>query len=85
MIAAHRDEPVRTGTEEMIGAGAEVAHRARPDGPGLDRGTLWRARLAGGGGRSLPGDRVRVEAVDGLTLMVGPRRQSEIPAEEGAG
>ena len=43
VVAAHRDEPVRTGSEEMVGSTAEVRDHARPRGPGLDR----RRALAG--------------------------------------
>ena len=43
-----------------------------PTGSVFMRGTLWSARLAEGVGPVGFGDRVRVEAVDGLTLVVGP-------------
>ena len=50
VLAAHRDEPVRTGCEELIGAEAEVAHPLDPEGQVWIEGALWRARLADGGG-----------------------------------
>ena len=52
MIAAHRDQPVRTGTEELIGASAEARSTIDPEGQ------VW---LAGhdlgraAGGRRRPG------------------------------
>jgi membrane-bound serine protease (ClpP class) len=84
VLAAHRDEPVRTGTEEMIGSEARVRSTLAPEGQVWIGGTLWSARLAGGAGHSEPGDRVTVEAVEGLTLVVRPQPQAAEPAEEGA-
>ncbi len=85
VLAAHRDEPVRTGSEELIGAPAEARTALDPEGQVWIEGALWRARLAGDGGPLRPGDRVTVEAVDGLTLTVRPAPPSSAPAEEGAG
>jgi len=85
VIAAHRDEPVRTGSEELVGARAEARTTLDPDGQVWVEGSLWRARLVSGGARLLPGDRVRIEAVEGLTLVVRPEPLAETPAEEGAG
>lgn len=85
VLAAHREQPVRAGREELIGARAEARTSLDPEGQVWIEGALWRARLAGDGGPLRPGDRVTVEAVDGLTLMVRPASPSEAPAEEGAG
>jgi membrane-bound serine protease (ClpP class) len=85
VLAAHRDEPVRTGSEELVGAEAEVRTSLDPEGQVWIEGALWRARLQGDGAPLRPGDRVRVEAVDGLTLVVRPESPAEAPAEEGAG
>ena len=85
VLQAHRDEPVRTGSEELVGARAEVRTSLDPEGQVWIEGALWRARLAGDGGPLRPGDRVTVEAVDGLTLKVRPAPPSDAPAEEGAG
>jgi membrane-bound serine protease (ClpP class) len=82
VLAAHRDEPVRTGSEELVGAGAEVRTPLDPEGQVWIEGALWRARLVGDGAPPRPGDRVTVEAVDGLTLTV---RAEPEQAEEGAG
>jgi len=80
VIAAHRDQPVRTGTEEMIGAIGEARSAIAPEGQVFMNGAIWGARLAGDGGPVRLGDRVRVEAVDGLTLVVKP----EAPNAEAA-
>lgn len=85
VLAAHRDEPVRTGSEELVGARAEARTSLDPEGQVWIEGALWRARLSGDGGPLRPGDRVTVEAVDGLTLMVRPEPPSDAPVEEGAG
>jgi membrane-bound serine protease (ClpP class) len=70
-IAAHRDEPVRTGSEEMIGSVAEVREPLDPEGQVFVAGALWRARTLGEGTIGL-GNRVVIKSVDGLTLEVEP-------------
>ena len=57
---------VTTGAEGMVGESARVI------GPGRVRvrGEIWSAR-----GDGLGGDRVRVAAVDGLTLVVEPEAE----------
>lgn len=83
VIAAHRGQPVRAGTEEMIGELAEARTSIAPDGQVFMRGTLWGARLASGGEPIKLGDRVRVEAVDGLTLVVRAEPASAATTKEG--
>ncbi len=56
----------------MVGGEAEARSSIDPDGKVFMRGTLWSARLADGVGPVGFGDRVQVEAVDGLTLVVRP-------------
>jgi membrane-bound serine protease (ClpP class) len=70
-IAAHRDEPVRTGSEELIGSVAEVREPLDPEGQVFVSGALWRALVTEGGTIGL-GTRVRIKSVDGLTLEVEP-------------
>ena len=84
VLEAHRNEEVRTGSEEMIGATAEARTSISPEGRVWLGGTLWSARLAEGSTPIQLGDRVRVEAVDGLTLVVRPEPQAAIPPSEGA-
>jgi membrane-bound serine protease (ClpP class) len=64
--------PKRAGTEEMVGGEAEARSTIDPTGKAFMRGTLWSARLAEGVGPVRFVDRVEVEAVDGLTLVVRP-------------
>jgi membrane-bound serine protease (ClpP class) len=89
VLAAHREQPVRAGHEELVGALAEVRTSLDPEGQVWIEGALWRARLAGEGMALRPGDRVRVEAVEGLTLVVRPESPAGSPAttssQEGAG
>lgn len=82
VLEAHRNEPVRTGSEELIGEIAEARSDVDPQGQVWTAGTVWGARLADGAGRVRLGDRVVVDAVDGLTLVVRPEAP---PTEEGAG
>jgi membrane-bound serine protease (ClpP class) len=85
VLAAHRNERVRTGTEEMIGASAEARSSIDPEGRVWLGGTIWSARLAAGADPVGLGDRVKVEAVDGLTLVVRPEPQTAVQSREGAG
>ncbi len=85
VIEAHRDEPVRTGSEELIGAVAEVRSTLDPEGQVWIEGALWGARLRDGTGDVRLGDRVMVDSIEGLTLVVRPEPPSHEPAEEGAG
>lgn len=85
VLAAHRNDEVRTGTEEMVGSTAEARTSIDPEGRVWLGGTLWSARLADGATRVQPGDRVRVDAVEGLTLVVHPEPQAAAHESEGAG
>jgi membrane-bound serine protease (ClpP class) len=84
VIEAHRDEPVRTGSEELVGSIAEARSTLDPEGQVWVGGTLWGARVSGGDGPVQLGDRVRVDAVEGLTLVVRPEPTPTGKAEEGA-
>jgi membrane-bound serine protease (ClpP class) len=80
-----RHEPVRTGHEEMVGALAEVRVPLAPEGQVYTQGALWRARAINGAGELRTGDRVRVDSVDGLTLLVRPETKAESESEQGEG
>ncbi len=71
-LAAHRDQPVRTGWEQLVGEIGEVREPLDPEGQVFIDGALWRARVASPGSRIDVGNRVRVKLVDGLTLEVDP-------------
>ena len=74
---AARRRPVVTGEEELIGSIGEVRSALDPVGQVFAGGALWRARSSA----ETPigaGYRVKVEAIDGLTLWVSP-------LEDGAG
>lgn len=77
VLHAYRNEPVRTGYEEMVGASAEVRSPLDPEGQVFIAGAIWHARQTGDGDRVPVGGRVRVEKVDGLTLIVRPAVESE--------
>jgi membrane-bound serine protease (ClpP class) len=81
---AHRNEPVRTGSEQLVGSEAEARSAIDPTGRVWLEGTFWSARLAAGASPIRTGDRVTVEAVDGLTLVVRPEPQA-VHTNEGAG
>lgn len=68
VLAAHRLKP-KGGEGELIGAEAEVRIPLDPEGQVFVGGALWKARVRGEG--PVPaGTTVRVESVDGLTLLV---------------
>jgi membrane-bound serine protease (ClpP class) len=85
VIEAHRDQPVRTGTEEIVGAEAEARSEIDPEGQVWLQGTLWGARLVDPASPVRLGDRVTVEAVDGLTLVVRPVPSRSAQPKEGVG
>ena len=80
VIRAHRDEPVRTGWEELVGREAEVRHPLDPVGQIWIEGALWKARVGDGEPAIEIGTRVRIDSVDGLTLVVGPVAAGESTA-----
>jgi len=65
-IAARR-QPVRTGTQTMVGSEGEM----HANGLVLLNGELWHAHAADGS-RLVPGEHVAVKAIDGLELTVEP-------------
>jgi membrane-bound serine protease (ClpP class) len=83
VVEAHRDTPVRTGTEELVGSIAEARSAIAEQGQAWLQGTMWSARLADGAEPVRMGDRVRVEAVDGLTLVVRPESTTAERSSEG--
>lgn len=72
VIHTTRHLPPLAGTEEMVGETAVARSAIDPDGKVFMRGTLWSARLTEGADPVGAGNRVRVEAVEGLTLVVEP-------------
>ena len=61
----------QTGAEAMIGRVAEVVVRCHPNGRVRIHGELWEARCAEGAD---VGESVRIERLDGLTLIVAPSK-----------
>jgi len=66
---ARRWKP-KTGAEAMIGEDAQVVAACRPLGEVRFQGELWQARSEEGAD---VGESVRIESIDGLTLVVGRR------------
>jgi membrane protein implicated in regulation of membrane protease activity len=62
---------VRGGAEGMIGERAVVIEACDPEGRVKVRGEIW-AAVADDARRFAPGERVRVTAVDGLKVRIGP-------------
>jgi membrane-bound serine protease (ClpP class) len=85
VIAAHSERAASDGTGELVGAPAEARSSIEPEGRVWIEGALWAARLADGSDPVRVGDRVRVEAVDGLTLIVRLQPSPVETSKEGAG
>lgn len=73
---SRRGQP-RVGPESLVGTSGEVVEACRPLGRVRLGGELWRARCEEG---AAVGERVRVQAVEGLTLVVAPERPPGQPA-----
>lgn len=82
VIRSTRHLPKRAGTEEMVGGEGEARSTIDPTGQVFMRGTRWSARLADGAAPVGFGDRVTVEAVDGLTLVVRPATVEAVQGSE---
>lgn len=80
VIAAQRDRSVHAGSEELIGGTARARTSIEETGSVWIQGALWSARLADGASPVRLGDRVRVEAVEGLTLVVRPESEPAQPS-----
>lgn len=76
VIRAHRDEPVRTGWEELVGMSGEVREPLDPQGQIWLDGALWKAKVPDGEPAAAIGNRVRVDSVDGLTLVVSAAEEN---------
>lgn len=69
---ATRKATVRGGAQDLLGDVGEARTAIDPVGQVHVHGELWRARASVEAEALEPGRRVRVEAVDGLTLIVRP-------------
>jgi membrane-bound serine protease (ClpP class) len=84
VVEAH-ERPTRTGPEDLVGSHGEARGTLDPEGQVLAAGGIWHARLASDSGPVQPGDRVRIEAVEGLTLTVRAEEPAAELSKEGAG
>ncbi len=84
VVEAH-ESPARAGPEDLVGSYGEARGSLDPEGPVLAGGGIWHARLASDSGPVQPGDRVRIEAVEGLTLTVRAEAPAAELSKEGAG
>jgi len=80
MAAKARRRPVVSGTRRMIGAVGEIIEFGAGEGWAIVAGERWRVRA----GMPLhPGQRIRIAAVEGLTLEVSPSPEV-VPISQGA-
>ena len=71
---------LRSGPETLIGAYATVVGECALEGRVRVRGELWRARPSFA---AAVGERVRITAIDGLTLRVEPESEPHLATEKG--
>ena len=83
VVVAH-ERPAGGGAADLVGSLAEARSSLEPEGQVLAGGGIWAARLASDSGPVQPGDRVRVEAVEGLTLTVRAEAPAAEPSKQGA-
>ncbi len=69
------------GSQAMLGNIAVVSQPLAPSGQVEIRGELWQATLTGAHAAAAAGQKVRVQAVDGLTLMVEPLQDGRAKPE----
>jgi membrane protein implicated in regulation of membrane protease activity len=69
----------QTGAEAMIGQIADVVVPCHPNGQVRVHGELWAARCEEG---AETGERVRIERLEGLTLVVVPETRKDGYADE---
>jgi membrane-bound serine protease (ClpP class) len=68
-----RRRPSVIGSESLIGMIGVARTDIEPEGTVMAKGTLWRARSSG---EAIPaGSKVRIEATEGLMLVVGPETE----------
>jgi len=75
-----RQNKVLNGPEALVGELGVAQQEIAPEGQILVHGELWLARAAAPVGS---GERVRVRAVDGLTLLVEPLKSAQRTGDEG--
>lgn len=84
VVEAH-ERPTSAGPEDLVGSLAEARTAIDPEGRVLAAGGIWAARLLAGSDPVRAGDRVRIEAVEGLTLAVRAEAPAAELSKEGAG
>lgn len=72
MLTRSQRRPVETGQEQMIGSRARVVDWQGQEGRVHVHGEVWRARGPAG---LVPGQEVKVKAIEGLTVEVTPDRE----------
>jgi membrane-bound serine protease (ClpP class) len=74
---AARHAPPRDPAHDLLGAVGTARTALEPTGQVYVQGALWRARLADPESRVTIGERVRITAVDGLTITVKPQPEED--------
>ncbi|MBK5233507.1 MAG: hypothetical protein JJE13_11065 [Thermoleophilia bacterium] len=85
-VSAVKATPVRYGPEELVGLTGDVRQGLSPSGQVFIDGALWQAELSEPSQSATVGDRIRVDGIRGLTLLVSPEGSAPISSQtiEGA-
>lgn len=87
-VSTVKSQPVRYGPEELVGLTGDVRQSLSPAGQVFIDGALWQAEATELAATPIAyGEKIRVDAVNGLTLSVSRIESSDNPvsATEGAG
>ncbi len=71
-VSKVKASPVRYGPEELVGLTGDVRQGLNPTGQVFIDGALWQAELSEPSNKATVGDRIRVDGLRGLTLLVSP-------------
>lgn len=71
-VSVVKATPLRYGPEELIGMTGDVRQGLSPSGQVFIDGALWQAELSEPSASVTVGDRIRVDGLRGLTLLVSP-------------
>jgi membrane-bound serine protease (ClpP class) len=82
ILRSQRGEKAKTGREDLIGREAEVREPLDPVGQVYIEGALWKAQIQNDGDPVRPGNRVKIEKIDGLTLLVRPVESTQSETKE---
>ncbi|MGK2956115.1 MAG: NfeD family protein [Solirubrobacterales bacterium] len=80
-VSKVKASPVRYGPEELVGLTGDVRQAVSPEGQVFIDGALWQAEISDPSQPAPVGERIQVDGMRGLTLLVSRIPADEIPNE----